>query len=124
VPDIPGKADTVLVIDMMHYLPDDDLALLLKRIRKKCSPGCALILRGTIPLKQRATLLRSIELIWIKINGLTVHYRTAEEIVNALKHAGFSVSVKSSSNESREEKWFICKPRGRKNAGRTTEAAR
>ena len=95
---------------MIHYLRNDELDLLLKRIRKKISPKGRLVIRATIPRKKRPTFLRLIELAWIKINGLAIHYRTAGEIARAIKQAGFSVSIKDSSNKNREEKWFVCKP--------------
>jgi hypothetical protein len=98
LPDFPGKADAVLLIDMIHYLHDGELSLLLERIRKRISA------KGL-----------TIEMIWIKMNGLAMNYRSAGDITRLVKKAGFSVSVKNSSNRNREEKWFLCSPgrRGR-----------
>jgi uncharacterized protein len=118
LPDIPGTAEVVLAIDMIHYLSDEELSLFFDGIRNKCSAKSALIIRATIPRKTTPTMLRSIELLWIKMKHLTIRYRTEEEIAAAAAHAGFSVSVSNSSNTRREEKWFICKPKGKKNAGR------
>ncbi len=118
LPEIPGAADAVLAIDMMHYLNDEELSLLLGRIRKKCSAKSVLVIRATIPRKKSPTLLRFIELLWIKLNHLIIRYRTEEEIENALALAGFSVSISDSSNSSREEKWFVCKPKGKKSLPR------
>ena len=114
LPDFPGKADTVLLIDMIHYVYDRELALLLGRIRKRISPKGLLIIRGTVPSGRR-TALRTVEMIWIRMNRLAMNYRSAGEIARLIKKAGFSVSVKDSSNSRREEKWFLCRPvsRGR-----------
>lgn len=114
LPVFPGKADAVLLIDMIHYLHDDELALLLSRIRKKISAKGLLLVRSTIPVSSRAAL-RTIEKIWIRMNGLAMNYRSENEVIHMIRKAGFSVSVGDSSNRSREEKWFLCKPgkRGR-----------
>jgi hypothetical protein len=120
-PDIPairGTADAALAIDMIHYLRDDELALLFGRLRKKCSSKGVLIIRSTILGKKRPTFLRLIERVWTKIKGLTIYYRSVAEISKAIKLAGFSVSVKDSSNRSREEKWFIAKPEQRSRQGK------
>ncbi len=110
IPAIPGKADTVLVIDMVHYLTNPDLELLLQRLRKNISIGGRLVMRATVPRKKSPTFLRLIEKIWIRFNGLAVRYRTVGEISLALKQAGFAVTVRDSSYRNREEKWFVCKP--------------
>jgi hypothetical protein len=110
IPSVPGKADTALAIDMIHYLNDADLELLLHRLRKNITMHGMLLMRATVPLGKSPTILRTIEKIWIKFNGLEVHYREIGEIILALKEAGFSATVRDSSNRNREEKWFVCKP--------------
>jgi predicted exporter len=114
LPEFPGKADAVLLIDMIHYLHDDELSLLLERIRKRISAKGQLIIRGTVPSGRRR-VLRTIEMIWIRMNGLAMNYRSAGGITRLVKKAGFSVTVKDSPNRNREEKWFLCGPgrRGR-----------
>jgi len=54
-------------------------------------------------------------MIWIRMNGLAMNYRSAGDTTRLVKKAGFSVSVKDSSNRNNEEKWFLCSPgrRGR-----------
>jgi predicted exporter len=112
LPDFPGKADAVLLIDMIHYLHDGELALLLDRIRKRLSPKGVLIIRATIP-SSRHTALRMIEILWTRMNRLAMNYRGAGDIIHIIKKGGFSVSVRDSSNRRREEKWFLCNPRKR-----------
>ncbi|MBN2158563.1 MAG: MMPL family transporter [Spirochaetes bacterium] len=110
LPEFPGRADAVLMIDMMHYLTDADLELLLGRARRKMSPKGVLIARATVPGRDR-TILRMIEALWIRAKGLSMNYRGEEEIVRAMERAGFAVAVRESSNASREEKWFIGRPK-------------
>lgn len=117
LPDFPGSADAVIAIDMIHYLSDGDFALLLGRAREKMSPGGILVIRGTIPAGKQ-TLLRMIEMLWIRMKGLPMHYRTAEEVVRIMEGQGFTVTVGDSTNKRREEKWFLGKPA--KKPGRKT----
>ncbi|MBP7735696.1 MAG: MMPL family transporter [Spirochaetes bacterium] len=106
IPDFPGKADTVTAIDMIHYLDDHDLGLLLDRLRVRMLPKGTLIIRGTVPSRKRAPL-RMIEMAWIRVRGLPMHYRSEEDIVRIMKGHGFAVTVGESSLKSREEKWFL-----------------
>ncbi len=110
LPDFPGKADTVTAIDMIHYLDDGDLALLLDRLRARMSPKGTLIVRGTVP-SQRRTALRMIEMLRIRIKGLPMHYRSEADIVRIMEKHGFAVAVSESSLKSREEKWFVGTPK-------------
>ncbi len=106
LPDFPGKADTVTSIDMVHYLDDSDLGLLLDRLRARMSTKGTLIVRGTVP-SQRRTALRMIEMLWIRIKGLPIYYRSEGDIVRIMEDHGFAVTVSESSFKSREEKWFV-----------------
>ncbi len=105
LPEFPGRADAVIIIDMIHYLNDGELGLLLGRAGKRMSQRGILLIRGTVPSGRR-TLLRMIEMMWIRLKRLPVHYRSEEEIVSIIEKQGFTVSVRDSSKENREEKWF------------------
>lgn len=109
LPCFPGRADAVIAIDMIHYLGDDDLALLLGRAGEKMSPKGVLVMRGTVP-SGRQTVLRMIERLWVRMRGLTARYRTAEEVARIMEGQGFDVTVRDSIDASREEKWFLGKP--------------
>lgn len=106
LPEFPGRADAVIAIDMIHYLDDGDLKLLLERAVKKLSPKGTIIIRGTVP-GERRTILRTIELLWTRMRGLPVYYRSAEELARIMERQGFTVTVRDSISRSREEKWFL-----------------
>ncbi len=106
LPEFPGRADAVIAIDMIHYLSDSELELLLDRVRKRISPKGVLVIRGTIPERKR-TLLRLIEMLWIRLKGMPMHYRAADKLVHIMEGQGYSVIVMDSSKKSREEKWFL-----------------
>lgn len=109
LPAFPGTADMVLMIDMIHYLSDDELERLLGGVRSRISGAGILLLRGTVP-SRGMTVLRLIERAWILLNGLRVHYRSDDEIFRIMTGAGFAVAASPSSRGSREEKWFVARP--------------
>ncbi len=111
LPDIPGEADVALAIDMIHYLDDPDLERLCAGIRGKISAKGIMIVRGTIPAQRRLTILRLIERIWVRINGLSTYYRPADRIMEIMRRAGFEVTQADSPEIDREELWFIGRPR-------------
>jgi uncharacterized protein len=120
LPEFDGSADAVMAIDMIHYLDDDELALLLERARKKIAPKGILVIRGTVPSASGShTLLRLIEMAWIRLKGLPMHYRGDEEIVSIIEGQGFAVTVMNSTKMNREEKWFLGRPK-KKVRGRLT----
>ncbi len=111
LPEFTGKADAVLMIDMIHYLDDGELAILFARARERMSPGGVMVVRATVPSKKR-TVLRTIEALWIKMNGLSMHYRDADRVAGLMEAGGFAVKVQAPSDmRGREELWFIGTPR-------------
>ena len=122
-PDLPGTvetADLALMIDMAHYLPDDALALLLRRVRERLAPRGLLLVRVTVPSDRRVTALRLVEAAWALTHGLGRYYRGEGSMTALMEGAGFTVEVRRSADAAREEKWFICRARaaGKKGAPR------
>ena len=114
LPDMPGKADVALAVDMIHYLDDSGLARLFEGIAGRMSPEGVVVVRGTVPGGRRITALRLVEGLWTRINGLSRHYRSAGRIMEIMNGAGFDVTRSDSLNASREEQWFIGRLRAAK----------
>lgn len=108
-PDIPlleGPADTALMIDMIHYLKDDEFKLTLERLHIALKPGGILLIRGTIPSGRRFPWMRWIEAGRLKLFQIAHVYRTPEEIEQFLFHSGFREITRTKSGTDREEVWF------------------
>ncbi len=41
IPEAPGPADAALLLDMLHYITDDEVRLTLSRLREKLRPGAS-----------------------------------------------------------------------------------
>jgi predicted exporter/ubiquinone/menaquinone biosynthesis C-methylase UbiE len=105
----PNQVDTVLMLDMIHLISDDELRLTLQRLYNKIVPEGKLILRTTVPSRKRVPWLRRIEEWRLKALRLTSHFRSSEEVVALLSEAGFMVELKEPTALDREETWFICR---------------
>ena len=107
VPDVPVPADVAVMLDMIHYLTDDELKLTLHKLRELLRPEGRLIIRVTIPLKEPAPWHRQIEKIRLKIRGIKSYYRDSDEIEKLVSQAGFKISKIQPSGQNREETWFM-----------------
>ncbi len=109
VPDVPVPADVAVMLDMMHYLTDDELKQTLQKLRKRLRQEGSLIIRVTIPLKEPAPWYRRIETIRLKMKGIRSYYRSADEIEKMVSQAGFKIDNIQPSGPNREETWFMAR---------------
>ncbi|HUL22789.1 MAG TPA: methyltransferase domain-containing protein [Thermodesulfobacteriota bacterium] len=107
--DSPDRVDTVLMLDMIHLISDDELRLTLQRLYDKIVPEGRLILRATVPSRQPVPWLRRVEEWRLKALHLTPHFRSIEEVTTLLSEAGFLVELMEPTALDREETWFICR---------------
>ena len=105
----PDQADTVLMLDMIHLVSDDELRLTLRRLYDKIAPEGTLILRATVPSRKRVPWLRRLEEWRLKAMKAAPHFRPAEEVTALLSSAGFAVELTEPAAPDREETWFICR---------------
>jgi precorrin-6B methylase 2 len=107
IPDVPGMADTALILDMIHLLTDDELILTLQRLQGKLGPGGSLIIRTTVPSGTRSSWKRWIEMKRIRMQNCVPHYRTKEAILSIVAKAGFDATHTEISAPGEEEWWFV-----------------
>ncbi len=107
LPDLPEQADTALLLDMIHLIPDDALRLTLDRIRKNLSSGGTVVVRATVPTDRRVPWKRWIEEARIRAGKGVLRFRTEKEIRDILEEAGFSLSEAARSAPGEEEIWFV-----------------
>ena len=108
-PGCPDQVDTVLMLDMIHLVSDDELKLMLQRLHDKISPEGKLILRTTVPSRKRVPWLRRMEEWRLKVLHRTPYFRSSEELAAFLSETGFMVEIEEPTALNREETWFICR---------------
>ena len=109
LPQVEGGIDHVLMLDMLHYLTDEELKLVLRRIYETLVPGARLVIRATVPTPGRMPCKRRMEMLHLKMMKSPVRFRTEEVISQCMKDAGFVVHVHASQTPGVEERWFVGK---------------
>ena len=109
IPEILEKVDTVLLLDMIHYLNDQELEQTLQRLKETISPEGRLIIRVIILSKTSASWMIFWELKRLKFFKKPAFFRQVGDIDKALNKAGFRVILIESSAPDREEHWIIAK---------------
>ena len=111
-PDLPvveGEVDTVMMLDMLHLINDEELQLILQRIYQKLSIGGTLIIRATVPTERKIPWKRWIEATRLKMTKMPQRFRREKEIATFMIAVGFAVNIHASAEAEVEEKWFIGK---------------
>ena len=107
IPDVPGTADTALLLDMIHLITDDELSLTLQRLHRKLHPDGSLIIRTTIPSEKRFPWKRWIEMTRIRMQKDIPHFRSEKDILAIISNAGFDITRMEISAPGEEEWWFV-----------------
>jgi hypothetical protein len=107
IPEAPQKADTITMLDMLHYLSDGDLSLTLSKLREASAPECRLIIRTTIPTMAQSPRTTRIEQLHMRFFKIPSYYRQVSDIEQALLNAGFRVTKIEPSVPGQEDQWII-----------------
>jgi SAM-dependent methyltransferase len=111
-PDLPfveGSVDYVTMLDMLHYINDEELLLVLGRIHEKLESKGTLVIRATVPSDRKVPWKRWIEMLRLKLTNTKSFFRQEKEIAGLMSDAGFAVDVQASNTGGIEEKWFVGK---------------
>ena len=109
-PDLPGfplKADTVLMLDMVHHLDNEALKRTLKNIGDVTLPSHRIIIRMTVPSGKKFPFMRWIETFRLGLALKKPCYRTVRDMEDLLKNNGYAPGVHEPSGSGREESWII-----------------
>jgi uncharacterized protein len=105
--DLPGGADTVLILDVIHMLDDAALRETLSILYAKLIPGGRLLIRVTIPADRPRPWKRHIEELRLKRHRLLPHYRTQVSLGAMIVAVGFEIIALEADTQEGEEWWFI-----------------
>ena len=100
------RADGVLLLDVLHYLSDQEFMEFLNRVRAVLSAEGKLIIRLTIP-GEEFRLFRFVEVTKLRFKGVGHYFREVEQNVRILEEAGYKVELVEPTAPGREDTWFI-----------------
>lgn len=109
IPKAPELADAALMLDMMHYLSDDQLEQTLKGLKNSIHSEGRLVIRALVPTEKPPSFLWRFEDIRLRIFNIPVYYRSAEKIKEEITRAGFEIETSLQSDSNDELFWFIAK---------------
>ncbi len=101
--------DCAVMIDTVQYLKDDELQLILDRLRKQLCPGGSLLLRAAVSINKAVFWMVWCENIWFKVIGKKPIYRSAEEIKQVLLQSGFQIEAVVPSGSGRKKYWVFAR---------------
>ncbi|OEU83282.1 MAG: hypothetical protein BA865_08550, partial [Desulfobacterales bacterium S5133MH4] len=110
IPAVPDPADVALMLDMIHYLRDDELEHTLKGLLGSLRHDGRLIIRTCVRPEGRPSWSWRFQSIRLAISGTTVCFRSVDEIGSMIVDAGFKVEVASPSGFNKELFWFVATP--------------
>ncbi|MCG6536704.1 MAG: methyltransferase, partial [Syntrophales bacterium LBB04] len=74
------QADAILLLDVLHYFQDEEMVVLLSRLKAPLSPGGRLIIRLTLP-GTTFSLFRFVEESRLRLRGAKPYWRRKERVI-------------------------------------------
>jgi uncharacterized protein len=109
VPSPPEPADAAIILDVIHFLDDDDLRVTLERLRANLRYGGDLVIRAIIPPQKGGSWMWKIQTIQMSISKTPAYFRSIENINGMIVHAGFTCEPVRPIQSNEESVWFIGK---------------
>ncbi|MBI5592082.1 MAG: class I SAM-dependent methyltransferase [Deltaproteobacteria bacterium] len=107
IPKTPGPVDMAMILDIIHFLDDDQFRLTLKRLSVVLGQKGRLIIRATLPPAYRFPWVWWMEKIKYKEAGIPCYYRNFDEIETIIRQAGFDIELSAPSGSKGDLVWFI-----------------
>ncbi len=109
VPSPPEPADAAIILDVIHFLDDDDLRVTLERLRANLRYGGDLVIRAVIPPQKGGSWMWKIQTIKMSLSNTPAYFRSVEKINAMIVHAGFACEPVRPIQSNGESVWFIGK---------------
>ena len=109
LPPVPEPADLAMMLDIIHFLDDDALRHILKKLHGALRKEGVLLIRAIIPPIGRPSRLWRIQSVYWRFTATRTFYRTTEEIREYLIREGFYLLRVSPSGGNEELVWFVAK---------------
>jgi uncharacterized protein len=107
IPDVSQPVNLAMMLDMVHFLSDDDLKLTFKQLYDRINPGGRLILRAAVPPTGHGSWAWRLENLRLKFNQIHPCHRSAENIKALLIQAGFEIEQIEASGTKGELVWLF-----------------
>ena len=107
VPDIPRCADAVFMLDMSHFLDDEDFHLTLSRLHEKLKDGGHFILRVVLEPTSPLSLTWRLDLLRMKLKGAKAYHRPLSTVTDTVENHHFNVLRSQYSGTKEDMAWIV-----------------
>jgi hypothetical protein len=96
-----------LLLDMIHYITDDELRLTLNRLSRRLKENGRLIIRVAVPPQRDPSWVWRLASVGHRLFRVPAYYRTVAQLTNMIAESGFQVRQVMPSGDRGESMWFI-----------------
>ena len=107
IPDVSQPADLVIMLDIVHYLTDEELQLTFKNLHDRLENDRHLIIRASISPTRSRPWVWWLENFKLKLNQTPSFYRSAEILQTMLTETDFRIDQIKPSGTNGELIWLM-----------------
>jgi hypothetical protein len=110
IPEVDRPADLGTMIDMLHFLTDDEVALTLQRVRQRLSAGALLLVRvSLVPARRRLPWSWWVQNWMLRAARVPAFYRPLPRVAELAAAAGYRVERTLPSGSDGELAWLVAR---------------
>jgi hypothetical protein len=110
IPQVERPAELGTMIDMLHFLTDDEVALTLRRVRERLNAGALLLVRvSLVPTRRRLPWSWWAQNLLLRAARVPVCYRPLPRVAELAAAAGFRVERTLPSGADGELAWLVAR---------------
>ena len=107
MPALPKPPDMILLLDMLHYLDDENIDTLFSNCFQSIADKGLLLTRYVIRPDSSPSWSWKLEDFRIKLSGGEAHYRSAAQMAKLMEQSGFCIETSRVSRSNPELIWLI-----------------
>ena len=109
IPDVGDHADLATMIDMAHFLTDEDFAETLDRLRERTRDGGSLVIRASLQPKRRLPWSWWFQNLILQVSWIPAYYRPVHQLQRLVVQSGFRMEHTLPSGSDEELVWLVAR---------------
>jgi cyclopropane fatty-acyl-phospholipid synthase-like methyltransferase len=109
IPDVGEHADLSTMIDMAHFLTDEDFAATLDRLRERTRDGGSLVIRASLQPKRRWPWSWWFQNLILQVSQISAYYRSVHQLQRLVVQSGFKMEHMLPSGSDEELIWLVAR---------------
>jgi cyclopropane fatty-acyl-phospholipid synthase-like methyltransferase len=109
IPEVDHQVDLSTMIDMAHFLTDEDFIETLHRLRERTREGGRLIIRASLLPKRRLPWVWWYLNLILRLSRIPAYYRPVHQLQSMVAQSGFQVEQTLASGCDEELVWLVAR---------------